>query len=250
MFLSRQAIWVRVRMIKSIAMVVLVAGLSVPIVLVGLQLAGRSPQPVIDKVIGHLPLQLVSGIGVGSTSPVVIGDWPPVKGKRFPELILADQTGVTTRLSEFAGKVILVEYAAIPCEGCQAFAGGNQHGGFHGPVQKGLDSIENYAARYANVRLGSEDVVFVQVLLYGKSISSPTAEEVSGWASHFGMDRGANKVVLRGDPSLLSDETYRMIPGFHLIDRDFVLRSDSCGHRPQDDLYRDLLPMLGELARQ
>ncbi|MDV6032997.1 MAG: hypothetical protein F9B45_23510 [Phycisphaera sp. RhM] len=63
------------------------------------------------------------------------------------------------------------------------------------------------------------------------------------------MDRDANQIVLRGDPSMLSRQTYEMIPGFQLIDRDFVLRSDSCGHHPHDDLYKDLLPMLRTMAR-
>ncbi len=43
--------------------------------------------------------------------------------------------------------------------------------------------------------------------------------------------------------------TYQKIPGFHLIDREFVLTHDSSGHHPEDDLYRDLLPALGQMVR-
>jgi hypothetical protein len=41
-----------------------------------------------------------------------------------------------------------------------------------------------------------------------------------------------------------------MIPGFHLIDRDFVLRSDSCGHNPKANLFTDLLPTLRKLKSE
>lgn len=211
---------------------------------------GNSPMPMVDKAINQLPIELTSAVGLRAEDPVVIGAWPPVSGQRFPDLVLSDQNGKTTKLSEFAGKIILVEYAAIPCQGCQAFAGGHEHGGFGNfTVQTGLDSIENYALQYAGVQLGSEDVVFVQVLLYGESLSAPTQREVTAWAEHFQMDRQENKVVLRGDTSMLGHDTYNMIPGFHLIDRDFVLRSDSCGHHPQDNLYTDLLPLLKTWTR-
>jgi hypothetical protein len=236
-------------LIKSVLTIVAGTILLIPIALAAMKATGNSPTPLVDKAVNHLPIQLTSAVGLRSADPVVIGDWPPVAGEAFPGLVLSDQTGQTVHLSDFAGKVILVEYAAIPCEGCQAFAGGKQHGAFGGfKVQSGLDSIENYALQYAGVKLGSDDVVFVQVLLYGKSLSAPTQAEVTGWAEHFQMNHGENKIVLRGDPSMLSRETYEMIPGFQLIDRDFVLRSDSCGHRPQDNLYTDLLPLLRTLV--
>ena len=34
-----------------------------------------------------------------------------------------------------------------------------------------------------------------------------------------------------------------------LIDKDFVLRSDSSGHNPRDDLYRKLMPMVSSLLK-
>jgi hypothetical protein len=73
--------------------------------------------------------------------------YEPVKGERYPDLILRDQNGDAVRLSDFAGKVILLELAAVPCKGCQAFAGGQERGGFAGvPVQRGLDSRISYSS--------------------------------------------------------------------------------------------------------
>ncbi len=177
--------------------------------------------------------------------------WPPIEGERYPDLVLEGSNGQVVRLSDHAGKVILVELAAIPCHGCQAFAGGNQYGGYADMgVQTGLDSIHLYAQKYASVNLKStDDVLFVQLLLYGKAMGAPTREETSGWAEHFRMNDSQHEIVLRGDPSMVSQTTYSMIPGFHLIDRDFILRSDSCGHNPKANLYSELLPMLKTLSR-
>ncbi len=195
------------RLIKSVLTIVAGTVLLIPIGLAAMKATGNSPMPLVDRAVNSLPVRLTSAVGLRSASPVVIGNWPPAVGERFPELKLSDQTGRTVQLSDFEGKVILVEYAAVPCKGCQAFAGGQARGGFAGfTVQPGLESIESYARQYAGVGLG-DDVVFVQVLLYGKSLSAPTQEEVRGWADHFDMNREENKIVLQGDASMLSRET-------------------------------------------
>ncbi len=230
---------------KSVLRLILVCSLAFPIAFAILFVSGKSPMPIIDEAINRLPIETVSWTGLRSAEPVVIGKWPPVKGERYPDVVLRDQNGEVVRLSELAGEVILLELAAVPCKGCQAFAGGQELGGFAGvPVQRGLESIHHYARRYAGIDLKKDDVVFVQLLLYGKSMSSPTQAEVAGWAKHFQMKRSENNIVLQGDASMLGEETYKKIPGFHLIDKDFVLRYDSSGHHPQDDLYQDLLPAL------
>jgi hypothetical protein len=41
-----------------------------------------------------------------------------------------------------------------------------------------------------------------------------------------------------------------MIPGFQLIDRDFVLRYDASGHRPRHDLWRELMPAIPRLIAE
>lgn len=182
----------------------------------------------------------------------VEGNWPPRVGSYYSDLNLTDQNGEPFRLSSLQGKVILLELVAIPCKGCQSFAGANDRGGYGGvAVQPGLDSIHKYAKRFGGVDLSrSNNVAFVQLLLYGESMRHPTQEEVTGWAGHFGMNRSRNHIVLRGDESMVNRTSYAMIPGFHLIDRNFVLRYDSSGHRPKHDLYHELLPALGHMTRQ
>ena len=69
-------------------------------------------------------------------------------------------------------------------------------------------------------------------------------EEARRWAEHFGVTR-PNHHVLYGDSRFINTGSYNMIPGFQLVDRDFVLRSDSSGHNPKHNLWKELLPMLG-----
>ncbi len=50
-------------------------------------------------------------------------------------------------------------------------------------------------------------------------------------------------------PRYVNQVSYKMIPGFQLIDPEFVLRADSTGHHPKHDLFTELLPRLGEMVR-
>lgn len=219
-------------------------------------LSGQIPQSYVDRAIDHLPAELVAwdGAGFGELSvPAAVSqvNWPPRVGETYPDLTLTDQYGEQVRLRDFAGKLILVELVAVPCQGCQAFAGGNAHGGFAGfTAQPGLESIHQYANTYGDVDLGKDpEVVFVQLLLYGREMRTPTAEEVGGWASHFHMNGRPNQIVLRGTPALLTGNVHSRIPGFQLIGHDFILRSESSGAHPETDLYQQLLPELGRLSR-
>lgn len=116
--------------------------------------------------------------------------------------------------------------------------------------QGDLKSIEEYAATWAKVKLSDPKVVRVTLLLYSMSMQAPSAEDAKKWADHFKMDRKKNQIVLAGEAWMLGDAAYNMIPGFHLVDADFKLVSDSSGHNPKDDLYKTLLPMLGKLVKE
>jgi hypothetical protein len=175
--------------------------------------------------------------------------WPPKVGEVYPDLELQDHTGATRRLSEFRGKVILVELIGIPCGACQAFAGAHQVGAFRGgKVQGNLESIERYARRFGGFNLSDPRVVFVQVLLFTTNLDAPSVDEARAWAEHFRADKYKNRVVLVGTDSLATKESYDMIPGFQLVDRGFHLVRDSSGHQPTHNLYTDLLPTMGKMV--
>ncbi len=190
------------------------------------------------------------GVGRDAAAPLDF-DWPPKLGEPYPDLTLIDQNGRRTALSEFRGKVILVEPIGLPCRACVAFAGGHRRGPFNGVApQQDLESIETYAARYGGVELHDPRIVYVQLLLYNMQMQAPTPAEGRAWATHFGMQRSKNRIVLVGDSDLVGPASRRMIPGFQLIDKDFILRADSTGHQPKDNLYTKLLPMIKQLVAE
>ena len=180
-------------------------------------------------------------------------EWPPRVGQPYPDLELLNHKGQTVSLSSYKGKLILIEPIGLSCPACNAFAGGNEHGvgGFRGVrPQTGLDSMAKHLPRYSpGVRIDDPRLVIVQLLLYGMDMQAPSLEDAQAWAKHFDIDTKPNHVVLIGDSRYVNPDSYNMIPGFQLIDGNFVLRADSTGHQPADDLYRHLLPRLGNMIR-
>lgn len=172
--------------------------------------------------------------------------WPPREGEAYPSLELLDFRGQRVRLADYRGKVLIVEAVAMDCKACQAFAGGHDKGAFgSGQPQKNLRSFQSYFEHFLpGVSFRDEDLVYVQILFYDmKSRKSPSIEDARQWAEHFGLDQSPNALVLIGGPKFPSKETREMIPGFHLVDRNFVLRCDA-GKPPRADLLQTLLPMI------
>ena len=179
-------------------------------------------------------------------------DWPPKLGEPYPDLTLLDYQGNPVRLSSFKGKVLLIEPIGTNCPACNAFSGAAELGGFKGTQpQKGLPSIESIFPDYTNgVSLDDPGVVLVQVILYNHDMKAPSPEDLKGWAEHFGVAKKSNWYVVAGTPEMVGNASYNMIPGFQLIDRNFILRSDSTGHQPKDDLSNVLLPMVPTLIKE
>lgn len=175
--------------------------------------------------------------------------WPPRLGEPYPDLTLIDQTGQPVRLSSFKGSVILIEPVGMTCPACQAFSGAHRRGSFGGITpQQGLPSIEELFPRYAGgLSLSDDRIVFVQILFYSMSMEAPRPADARRWAEHFGIDRAKNHVVLTGTKDLLGEASFNMIPGFHLVDRNFIFQADSAGHNPRHNLFTHLLPMVPQL---
>lgn len=177
--------------------------------------------------------------------------WPPEKNRTYPDLELLDQEGNVTRLSDFKGKVILIEPVGIPCQACVAFSGGHERGAFEGiEAQADLESIESYAKQYGQIRLDDHRVVRVQLLLFNQDMKTPTLEQARAWADHFQMRRSRNEIVLVGTESMATKASRDLIPGFQLIDKHFILRADSTGQSPADNLYTKLLPKIRKLVEE
>ncbi|HXJ37134.1 MAG TPA: hypothetical protein VMS22_24160 [Candidatus Eisenbacteria bacterium] len=177
--------------------------------------------------------------------------WPPRVGEPYPDLHLVDQTGRLTALSSFKGSVILVEMIGMTCPACQGFSGAKRLGTFGGVESDGgLPAIDELVPQYARgVTFPSDDLVFVQILLFDMKLGAPTEDDARAWAQHFGRDVAKHQYVLAGGPALHNDASFVMVPGFQLIDRRFVLRWDATGHSPRHNLYTQLLPAIPALLK-
>lgn len=189
---------------------------------------------------------LVVALAVCFTAPVSSKEsWPPVLNMPYPDLKLMNQDGKMTQLSQFKGKLIIVEPIGMSCQACNAFADSNGAGGFAGQSQqKGLPSFHKLIKDYGRVQFPNPDIVVVHLLLYDRGMKPPSLKDAKAWADHFGLKTYNNEYVLVGKKQ---HQVYELVPGFQLIDRDFRLVSDSTGHHPRNDLYRHLMPMLGRL---
>lgn len=173
--------------------------------------------------------------------------WPPRPYKSFPNLALRNTSGNTVRLADFSGRVLLIEPVGVACKACQAFSGGHEVGGLFGhEPQPGLRSLREYTENFGKgVSLDDDNIVSIQILFYGNDGTAPTLKEAQQWAEHFSQF-SPKTIVLFADESLLGRETRAMIPGFWLIDRNFLLRCEA-GNSPKANLYQDLVPMIGSL---
>ena len=97
---------------------------------------------------------------------VDLENWPPVVGESYPDLELINSDGQTVHLSDYSGKVLLIEPIGMTCPACQAFVGGHEYGGF-GRVkpQKNLESIETYLTRYAEeTSIADPNLTYIQLI--------------------------------------------------------------------------------------
>jgi hypothetical protein len=179
-----------------------------------------------------------------------IGTWPPRTGASYPDLTLLDCNGNLFKLSSLKGKVILVEPVGMSCTACQALSGGHACGGFLGvEPQPGISSLDENLARFGGgLTLDNPNIAYVQVVIFNLDLKAPSVTEVKAWADHFKLTGRPNVYVLVGTPAMLTQASFDMIPGVHLVDRGFVLRSEHFGHGGGSDLYRELLPMTATLV--
>jgi hypothetical protein len=113
-----------------------------------------------------------------------------------------------------------------------------------------MPSLDDAARDYGGISLEDESVVVVHLLLYGMDLDAPSMSEAREWEEHYGLDDRENHVVLVGDSRLVSDASYSMIPGLHLVDRNFVLRYDAAGRRAPHDMWTDLLPGMASVIAE
>ncbi len=150
--------------------------------------------------------------------------WPPEHGEPYPDLDLIDPvTGEDFRLSSLAGKVLVVHFIGMTSPGSLGLVGGADasFGSVGGdpipPIEVLLES--------ADIPPGHPDLLIVHVLVFGKAKphAAPTREEANEFIAHFGLADRPSTTTLLGRERHTIPHIRGVIPGFHVIDRDFRL---------------------------
>ena len=179
-----------------------------------------------------------------------LSNWPPVCGKPFPQFELFDHDNNRFSFDRLPGKPTVIEFISMTCAGCQAFSGGNEFGPYGGLAsQPDLESFETYYHQYSGLDLYSDDVNYVVVVVYNDKLETPTAQDLAGWRTHFHMENHKNTSIVSSS-ELASADTFKMIPGFMLLDKDRSVIFDSTGHNPKHNLYTELLPGIKPLLNR
>jgi hypothetical protein len=184
-----------------------------------------------------------------SIAPNSTPGWPPTVGRQFPAVSLFDHLGNNISPESWRGKPTFIEIISMTCAGCQAFSGANKYGAFANLAsQDNLDSIEEYYRRFTGGHeLFSDEIRFVQLIIYNQDLNPPRPEDLAKWRSHFKLDQHANTSVLSAGTALANSASFRMIPGFMLLDAELKVLFDSTGHQPRHNLYTELLPAVGRI---
>lgn len=179
--------------------------------------------------------------------------WPPRLNQFYPDMELLNQDGRKTRLSDFRGQVIIIEPIATNCPVSQAYTGANKPGmnpyNICFPPQE-VRSFDEQMRDLTGYGLHTYGVVFVQLIVSNGTAKPPTVEDAKAWAKHFGLETKDKKYVLVASDDMVKKywkSTKLMVPGFQLIDRAFVLRSDASGPLPKNDLYNHFFPLLTQM---
>lgn len=185
-----------------------------------------------------------------ASAPASVNSWPPRVGQPFPDVSLTDSSGKTRHLSEFRGKVILLELSAMSCPASQSLAGAHQFGSFgKQEAQPGLGLLAKYVWDYTKgMEIGDSSFMTVQALFYNEQMQPVTRDELGQWIEHFHLRDQVNLETVIGPSGLLGNAYMSQIPGFILIDRSFKVRYALLEPERQPLFYSELLPMIPKLV--
>ena len=72
-------------------------------------------------------------------------------------------------------------------------------------------------------------------------MNTPTEVNAKVRAQHYQSDHSCNTYVVAPMSDIRGKASYDWVPGFYLIDQNFILQSDSTGHYPKHNLWRQIL---------
>ncbi len=179
--------------------------------------------------------------------------WPPKMNTKYPDIELLDQAGKEVKISDFKGKVILLEFIDITSPISQAQSGAGLIGAYPAMVNQDVDKhsmpISDLLRRetMGSLMLPHDDIMQVKVIIYGRDGGAGSRDDAMNWADHFDFKTSDNVIVAVPKKDMRGDETSSVLTGFQLIDKNMILRVDSAGVMPKHNLKMTLVPLVSKL---
>lgn len=137
------------------------------------------------------------------------------KGETAYDFSLIDQTGKPVSLSDYKGKVVLIDFCTMWCN----------------PCKKGTSALKKWEADY-----GEEGLVILTIMSQNADGQPPTANECKEWAKTYGLNSAVLADPLHGVYEAYSSKEYvskKTVPRNVIIDRDGVVRWSKFGYTPK-----------------
>ncbi len=177
--------------------------------------------------------------------------WPPKMNIPYPDIELFDQKGQEFRISQLAGKILIVEYVDMSSPISQAQSGAREKGAFG--IMQEVDQFaktfdEVYKKNATNLsNWPNKDVMHLKIIAYTQDGAQPSRDDAQNWATHFGFEVSNNVIVAVAKSDIRDIQTQDILTGYQLVDRNQKLRVDSSGPAPKHNLNLTLIPLLEKL---
>lgn len=188
------------------------------------------------------------GIEINDNYPT---PWPPAMNAAYPDYELIDQEGVQFKLSDYKGKIIILEMVDMSSPFSQAYSNAAEIGLF-GATEKYDEYTKPIATllrEYSedNLVLPLPNVVTIKVIVQTQNGAQPSVKDAEEWAAFFRLTKANNVIVAVPVKDIRGKLTEKITPGYQLIDGDMMLRVDSAGLEPKHNLTMTLVPQLQKL---
>ncbi len=179
--------------------------------------------------------------------------WPPKMNQTYPIFDLIDQKGGAFKMSDFTGKILIIEYIDMSSPISQAQSGAGLIGtyGVGGTVDQFALPIEDVLRTETAgvVTLPNDMVVQIKVIVYGENGGQASRDDAQNWAEHFHFTKADGVIVAVPVKNITGEETNAIIGGYQLVDANNFLRVDSSGLVPKHNLKMTFAPMVKKLIR-
>ena len=168
------------------------------------------------------------GFATAATKGVAATIRPVQQRKSASDFVLKDAAGKTVRLSDYRGRVVLLDFWATKCGGCVE------------EIPWFIEITEMFAAKGLTTVGVSEDIAYENL---------KGADEAWTLVKPFIRDHKIRYAVLMGDPEITTSYDIKALPLTYLIDRRGRVAAVYVGKVDRADLEANIRTLLSERLR-